>query len=123
MNKYKNVLTLTNMEAKKFFLKQENYCTIELPYYFKFEPLLQEISDFISSKECGSYQTNLKPDNISDVNTTIYHTKDGKFQWRPLQIIHPVLYIKLVNIICEDENWNAIKKRFKSFYKNPKFLH
>ena len=120
MKKYKNVLTLTNIEAKKFFLKQENYCNIELPYYFKFEPLLQEINTFISGKQCGSYQTNLKPDNISDVNTTIYHTKDGKYQWRPLQIIHPVLYVKLVNIICKDENWNAIKKRFKTFYENPK---
>lgn len=89
MKKYKNVLTLTPTKAKEFFLRQENYCNIELPYYFKFKPLLQEINAFISGKECGSYQ-NCKPDDILDVNVTIYHTKDGKYQWRPLQIIHPV---------------------------------
>ncbi|HAT3807038.1 TPA: RNA-directed DNA polymerase, partial [Serratia marcescens] len=46
--------------------------------------------------------------------------KDGKLSWRPLQIIHPVLYVNLVNIITTPENWRKIKSRFTQFQSNNK---
>ncbi|MCZ6128038.1 cobalt transporter, partial [Escherichia coli] len=44
--------------------------------------------------------------------------KDGKLSWRPLQLIHPVLYVNLVNIITKKENWEKITSRFIKFRSN-----
>jgi len=46
--------------------------------------------------------------------------KDGKYAWRPLQIIHPALYVSLVNKITETQNWKFLQKRFKDFSSNKK---
>ena len=46
--------------------------------------------------------------------------KDGKFAWRPFQIINPAIYVTLVNIISKEENWSFIKNRFNDFRKNDK---
>jgi hypothetical protein len=54
------------------------------------------------------------------VNYTLYHNKDGKYAWRPLQIINPAIYVALVHAITADKNWKDIKKRFSQFKENPK---
>ena len=120
MNKYKNILDLSAKEVKYFFLKSENYCTLMLPRYIKFQPLLNALDIFLKDKKRGNYIGKLKPKEIENLNNIIYHSKDGHYQWRPLQIIHPILYLELLNIICEDSNWNTIKQRFASFQGNPK---
>ena len=56
--------------------------------------------------------------NYFDVNYTLFCNKDGKYAWRPTQILNPVIYVKLVNLITEENNWNFLKKRFKKFQQN-----
>ena len=48
------------------------------------------------------------------------NNKDGKFAWRPFQLIHPALYVFLVQEITQENNWKIIQDRFKVFYANSK---
>lgn len=54
------------------------------------------------------------------MNYTFLNNKDGKFAWRPFQLIHPALYVSLVHNITEEPNWNTIVARFGQFASNPK---
>ena len=117
-----NILDLSASEARRFFLKQESFCNIGLPQYFNFQKLLDGLYVALEGKSY-SYK-NQKQENKSDiykknpgnfrhVNYLFLNNKDGRFSWRPLQIINPVLYVSLVREITEEENWNIIVDRFK----------
>lgn len=110
----KTVLDLTHIEAKEFFLKQENYCSIDLPNYFDFQPLLDALA---SNGNVDNINLG-KAKKFSDINYTFYTNKDGKLAWRPLQIINPVIYANLVNKITQKNNWELIVNRFNKFQKN-----
>lgn len=112
----RSVLEMNNIEAREFFLKQESYCNFDLPRCFEFEGLINILSKNLDGKEVSS----IKARNFDDINHTILHNKDGKLAWRPLQLIHPVIYVKLVHKITEDGNWEKIKNRFSFFESNPK---
>lgn len=102
----KKITKMKNTEAKKFLLKSSSYCNIELPKYFDFQPLLDNVLIQVGKKELYSLCKSKKdiPDNYSDVNYKLLNNKDGKYAWRPIEIIHPALYIELVNRICEPLN-------------------
>ena len=57
------------------------------------------------------------PDNYDDINYTFYNNKDGNYDGRPFQIINPVIYISLINILSKKDNWDEILKRFKEIDK------
>lgn len=57
---------------------------------------------------------------LDDVNHLIYANKDGKLSWRPLQLIHPLVYVDLVHEITKKDNWGKLQARFKEFQKNKK---
>lgn len=103
----KTVLNLTEAEAKAFFLKERNYRSFELPEYFSFQRLLDTLSKELSGKSLKESTTALKPRDIVDVNYTLYNNKDGKYAWRPFQLIHPALYVFLVQEITKAENYNS----------------
>lgn len=112
----RTILDLTNTEARAYFLKKESYCDIDLPKYFNFEPLLQALS------EC-SHVNNISLDKakkLNDVNYKFLTNKDGKYAWRPLQIVNPIMYVFLLNKITQKENWNLIKSRFAKYQANEK---
>ena len=46
----KSILELTHDEARQYFLKQESYCSFDLPEYFKFETLLKSVDDALKDK-------------------------------------------------------------------------
>lgn len=117
----KTILHLNNIEAKDFFLKEKSYCSFELPQYFSFKKLLTSLSKELQNKKLKDCTTkNIKPNYIEGVNYKIINNKDGKFAWRPFQLIHPALYIFLVQEITEESNWKIIQNRFKVFYTNDK---
>ena len=47
------------------------------------------------------------------VNYEMYTNKDGRLDWRPLELINPVAYVYLVNLITEENAWSIILKRFE----------
>ena len=117
----KKILDMSNEDAKKFLLKSNSYCEIDLPQYFNFNKILLDIDKKIGDKEISNFYRNgktMSPKSMDDVNYKLFSNKDGKYDWRPLEIIHPVFYVALVNKICEKDNWNEICNRFKEFKKN-----
>ncbi len=129
----KNILELTHTEAKDFFLKEESYFNFDLPKYFKFNELLNKLSSKLENKELktfykeyqrqnanGTYETKKKqPSNFEGVNYKFLNNKDGKFAWRPFQLINPALYVSLVHKITNEDNWELIVERFEEFRQNP----
>jgi len=111
-----NVLSLSFREAREFFLKEKSYINFDLPPYFKFSDILKSISKEIEERSFTDYfSKNKKPRDCEAVNYKIFDRKDGKYGWRPLQIVHPVLYVSLVHRITEEENWSLLQNRFESF--------
>jgi len=106
----KNILSLSAKEAKEYFLKEESYFNCDMPPYFKFDGLLDTISKQLNGKKLSDfYNSELKPYDLEDVNYTLITNKDGRYAWRPLQLIHPALYVYLVNEITEKNNWNTLQ--------------
>lgn len=116
----RTVLDLNNEEAKAFFLRKECYCSFDLPEYICFETLLKNLTKELTGKKLKESTTDVKPKDVEDVNYTLLNNKDGKFAWRPFQLIHPAIYIFLVQEITKEDNWNGIKTRFGEFYANDK---
>lgn len=107
-------------EARSFFLKNTSYVNFDIPFYFNFEILLSFISRFMARKNindiCKTKGDKVdKPCNYDRVNHIILSNKEGAYSWRPMQIIHPVLYVHLVRLITEKKNWESIQLRFKKF--------
>src|SRR5476649_1519650 len=97
--KYKSVLTLTHDEAQDFFLKQDSYFNADMPPYFNFSNILNAIKQTLADTLLNDVMTKTKVWHCENVNYTILMNKDGKLSWRPLQLIHPVLYVNLVREI------------------------
>ena len=109
------LLSFSNQKARDVLLKAENYCNFDLPEYFSFSDVINE-ADKITQNIIKS-ESAKKFDNV---NYKIIANKDGLYAWRPLQLIHPVLYVQLVKSITEKNNWELICNRFKEFQKNEK---
>ena len=116
----KTILDLNSEEAKAFFLKEESYCSFEFPEYFSFRALITSLSKELKGKVLRDCTTAIKPKDVEGVNYTLLNNKDGKFAWRPFQLIHPALYVFLVQEITQENNWKIIQDRFKVFYANSK---
>jgi hypothetical protein len=116
----KTIIDLSNNEAKEFFLKEENYFSVELPEYFTFQYLLENLDKELLNKELNKdLGTAIKVRDLDDANYKILNNKDGKLSWRPFQLIHPAIYVNLVHNITEEDNWKTIVNRFKLFSENP----
>ena len=114
----RSVLDMSAKEARAFFLKPETYCRLDLPPYFDFGPVLRRTEGFLKAKSLTSLK--LKPRNCEGINYTIYSNKDGRYAWRPFQLVHPAIYVDLVNQLTVPKAWAEIKSRFVEFAKDPK---
>ncbi len=115
----KNILELTNIELKEFLLKEESYINFDLPLYYSFQPILDKVDKKLKRKKLSELR-DATPRDFEDVNYHLLTNKDGKFSWRPFQIINPAIYVALVHTISKEDNWLFIKKRFEDFRKNDK---
>ncbi len=111
--KPKNVLELNHIGAKDFFLKADSYFRSELPPYIDFSIMLNKVNE---NFPCPNMNPNRKI--IEYVNHTIFTNKDGLYAWRPLTLIHPYLYVKMINDMCKESNWKTIQQRFKYLKQN-----
>lgn len=114
--KTKNILSLNHTEAMDFFLKSEQYHGFELPEYFVFDDLLQNVKNAVGKtpyEEC--LQEGMSPELLSDVNLDILLNKDGRYAVRPIILANPFLYYFLVRDICNEQSWTVIKLLFEKF--------
>lgn len=115
----KRLIDLNSNEARKFLLKEECYVNFDLPVYFKFQDLLNVVDKSLRGKRLSDLRTS-NPRDYDDINYFILNNKDGRYSWRPFQLINPALYVSLVHKITEEANWNVIIERFKKFQYNDK---
>lgn len=113
----KSILELNNDEVRDHFLKHESYCSLDFPSYIVFDNLIDEVSQVLGNNNLVSFvHKKPSPRDIEDVNYTILHNKDGKYSWRPFELINPALYVSLVNEITRE--WDYILKCFEGFASN-----
>ena len=115
----RSILEMSSANALAFLLKQESYCNVDLPPYFYFKALLSNINRVLKGKKLRSISSQ-KPSECERVNHIIFNNKDGRYAWRPLQLIHPALYVSLAQRITEKKHWKLICDRFAYFSKNKK---
>lgn len=114
----KKLVDLSNTDARDFFLKGSSYFSSDLPPYLSFEPLILEVATKMNRAYYPDLQdptNNICPQHFDDVNYLLLSNKDGRFDWRPMELIHPLIYVSLVNLTCKDENWHLITDRWSSF--------
>ncbi|MGL5898683.1 MAG: hypothetical protein ACRCZW_03320 [Lactobacillaceae bacterium] len=111
-NRSKSILEMDNKEAKEFFMKDESYCPRQLPEYFSFKTVLEKADQMLTGKSSHSQipissiqSDKIKEANVESINCDIVINKDGKYDWRPVKIVHPVAYVDLVNTITSKDNW------------------
>lgn len=115
----KTILDCSCEEARHYFLQASRYCTLDLPRYFDFQPLLTELGKALGTcKLMDIIKDKCTPKDCDMVNYRFLTNKDGNFAWRPLQIINPAIYICLLNRITESANWQQIQERFGNFQNN-----
>jgi RNA-directed DNA polymerase len=107
----RSVLEMTPKQARAFFLKPESYCSVDLPAYFQFGTLLAAVAKVLKSKPLSDISK--KPRQHEGVNYSLLSNKDGRHAWRPFQLIHPALYVSLVDQMTAPDNWKFIRNRFK----------
>ena len=66
----------------------------------------------MSGFECFS------PRRLDDLNHVIINNKDGRYSWRPLTLIHPGLYVSLVNAMTQRRYWRSICNRLRNARAN-----
>lgn len=110
------ILELNNNEAKDYFLKSKSYCNFDLPEYFNFDKLLSDCNKKLRDSNYGALCLDgAQPKDYDNVNYKIFTNKDGEFAWRKFELIHPILYVALVNLITDEENWRQLIDRFSEF--------
>jgi RNA-directed DNA polymerase len=105
---------LNHDEAKIHFLKGSSYLNQDFPKYIGFEPILNDVAAIIAAKSYSEFKSK-NPEDFTNVNYDFIANKDGRFAWRPIELIHPVIYVSLVNSICALENWQNILNRLSEF--------
>lgn len=116
----RSILELSSDEARTFLLKKESYCNFDLPPYFDFSIILEAVAGILNGNALGRDVQCQSPRDFDDVNHTVLNNKDGRHAWRPFQLIHPALYVSLVNQITSSDHWKTIKNRFGQFSANKK---
>ncbi len=115
----RHIIELSCDEARAFLLKGESYCNFSLPNYFQFNDLLRTVAKVLEGKQLSGC-TNGSHRSMDGVNHVILNNKDGRYAWRSLELIHPAIYVSLVNQITELDHWELIRSRFLLFSNNAK---
>ena len=108
------LVDLSSEDARAYFLKGSSYFNGDFPRYISFEPILGEVASVLNGGKYAEFKAS-NPNYLPNVNYSFIANKDGKFSWRPLELIHPAIYVSLVNAICAEANWESIKARFNEF--------
>ena len=99
------IFDLPSDEALYFFLDSNHYYKEGFPSYINFNKILSAIKAFLSNNP--DILKHAPPKNYENANYIIASNKDGKHDWRPFEVIDPILYKHLTQI--DRELWNIIE--------------
>lgn len=111
----KRLIELSSDEARSHLLKGSSYFNDGIPTYISFEPILTDVAAALDGGHYSTTKSKARPNDFSGVNYSFLANKDGRLAWRPLELIHPVIYVSLVNAICLPNNWEQIRTRLAEF--------
>lgn len=111
----KSIIELNAQEIRNYMLDSDNYCTLELPEYYNFGPILEYVQSVIEGKTYAECKSGVDMSGLQNVNHTILLNKDGRYGVRPLTIANPFSYCFLVREMFDEKNWTAIKDCFDKF--------
>lgn len=109
---HKRITEVSASEAASFFLEPTNYFQPEMPQYVNLGPVLNAVSGALRADNPNPLRIATKASELDEVNHTILANKDGRYAWRPFQIIHPVLYCALVNDLVQEDHWKELVALF-----------
>lgn len=75
-------------------MKGTSYFNGDLPRYISFEPVLNDVASVLNGGGYSQFQAS-KPSLLPNVNYNVIANKDGRFAWRPYELIHPAIYVSL----------------------------
>ena len=107
----KKIVDLSPDEAKEYFLKGSSYYNGDLPEYISFEPIINAVRDVLGDNCYNSHGKS--PSDYDGVNYQFVANKDGRFAWRPFELMHPAIYVSLINKICDNNNWMTVTERLE----------
>lgn len=116
-NELKRITEMDHNEARDFLLKPSSYVNINLPTYFDFSKVIDDAVEILNNCNNDLSSITTKYSYLDDINYKLAMNKDNLYDWRPLSIIHPVLYVQLVNIITEESFWSDLMNRFKNCFQ------
>ncbi len=108
------VIELASDKARAHFLKGSSYFNGDFPKYISFEPVLQQVAAVLNGADYNGFKS-AKPHELPNVNYSFTANKDGRLAWRPFELIHPALYVSLVNALTTEANWAAVQTRMATF--------
>lgn len=111
----RRITELSHTEAREHLLSDSVYFSSDVPSYLSFEPLLKAVDAVGRESLKAAIAAEYRPQDCDGVNYKLLANKDGRFAWRPYELMHPVLYVLLVDEICSPENWKLLHERFQCF--------
>jgi hypothetical protein len=112
---------MSAVDARRYFLSSSSYSDLALPHYFNFDRVIAEVSHILGTGTLDQHCLSGKNvGEMSAVNHTLCHNRDGAYAMRPYQFINPALYVSLVHEITRPEAWKRIVRRFRSFNCDPR---
>ncbi|MDK1386303.1 RNA-directed DNA polymerase [Sinorhizobium sp. 8-89] len=110
----KRLIDLPHSDARTHLLKCSSYYNGDFPNYISFQGILNDVADFMKDNDYFEFKSD-NPDIFTGVNYSFVANKDGRFAWRPLELMHPAIYVSLVNLVCSADNWKHIVTKFSEF--------
>lgn len=112
------ILSMGPGKARKFLLRGESYCRFRLPDYVEFDGILEDVDKYLTTHPLSSASS--KAREHFGVNHTILDNKDGRYAWRPMELIHPALYVDLVHLVTDKANWRKLSRRFETLNRSSR---
>lgn len=93
----KKILELSPSEAMDYFLQESSYTSITFPKYFNFKDIIDFVKTKIGQKDFNTClkETKKSPSIYDKVSYHLLMNKDGRYAYRPLQLVNPYLYFLL----------------------------
>ena len=82
-----SIIELNGKEAREYLLLSSSYCTLNLPDYIDFTPVLSFVKDTVGKKEFSSCLADAKkkPSGFERVNHHQLVNEDGRYAFRKIQ--------------------------------------
>ena len=108
------IIEKSNNDARKYFLKHKAYFAPDLPPYFSFTEILEKINDYFENEKIDDIDCFSK--KITGDNKYTILTHKNQYNYRPISLINPVLYVYLMYIITNEKNWAEKLEKWKQIF-------